>query len=271
MIASTPAPCQPGTILGIIALIVALSGSVYAASSLPNGSVTGAKIKNGSIGLNDLSTAAKKALRGAAGPAGAVGATGAAGAAGAPGTARAFGFVSSAGILNPARSKNLTVTKVTDLGQPGTYCVTPTAAGGVTPASAMPVVTADFTDGNGLDPLAQLNTSGTASGSCPNGWMVMTRATSAASAWPQVPPQAGGLAPHHLAGGHSRPLRVTRPRLATKQPSASAGDGSRAARGAARVASSDVVYDLPAAEPAGARCSPRSCARPGGRPEGPVA
>lgn len=149
---------HPGTVLGIVALIVALSGSVYAATSLPTSSVTSVQIKNGSIQLKDLSPAARRALRGAVGATGARGAAGAAGAAGATGaagSARAFGFVSSTGVLDSARSKNLTVVKRSPAGELGQYCVTPTAASGVTRATAMPIVTADFSDGAGTIHLAQ--------------------------------------------------------------------------------------------------------------------
>lgn len=72
--------------IGYLALFVALGGSSYAAVKLPPNSVgpsqirsnaiTGVEIKNGSIGLADLSSAARRALEGVAGVAGAAGPAG---------------------------------------------------------------------------------------------------------------------------------------------------------------------------------------------------
>ena len=74
----------PATILAMIALFVALAGTATAGTAL----ITGAQIKNGSIGLADMSPKAKAALKGARGPqgpAGRMGPMGAAGLAGAQG------------------------------------------------------------------------------------------------------------------------------------------------------------------------------------------
>jgi hypothetical protein len=65
----------------IIAAIVAALVSATAATAA-SGLITGAQIKNGSIGLVDLSANAKRALKGQRGPAGPPGATGVAGPAG---------------------------------------------------------------------------------------------------------------------------------------------------------------------------------------------
>jgi hypothetical protein len=54
----------PGTVLALIALFVALSGTATAASVAL---ITGAQIKNGSIGLVDLSAGAKRSLKGTRG------------------------------------------------------------------------------------------------------------------------------------------------------------------------------------------------------------
>jgi hypothetical protein len=62
----------------IIAAIVAALVSATAATAA-SGLITGAQIKNGSIGLVDLSANAKRALKGQRGPAGPPGATGVAG------------------------------------------------------------------------------------------------------------------------------------------------------------------------------------------------
>ena len=118
---------HPATVIATGALVVVLSGSVFAATGGSGNLVGTADIQNGAVTLKKISTKAKAALRGAQGPAGAVGlrgatgatgpagtagAAGAAGAAGTAGTARAFGLVSSGGIVNAARSKNITVTKL---------------------------------------------------------------------------------------------------------------------------------------------------------------
>jgi len=159
---------HPGTILGAIALIVALSGSVYAASKA--GGITSAQIQNGTIKLKDISPNARAALRGATG---ATGAPGAAGAAGAAGSARAFGYVSSAGVVDAARSKNITATRLAA----GAYCVTPTAAAGVTRATAFPLVSADVTDGSGTLHVAQFLSLDDPA--CPGGWRIITDSLSA--------------------------------------------------------------------------------------------
>jgi hypothetical protein len=65
----------------IIAAIVAALISATAATAA-SGLITGAQIKNGSIGLVDLSPKAKRALKGQRGPAGPPGATGLQGVAG---------------------------------------------------------------------------------------------------------------------------------------------------------------------------------------------
>jgi hypothetical protein len=65
----------PATVIASIALFVALAGTATAGTAL----ITGAQIKNGTIGLADLSATAKTSLRGLRGPAGSAGANGAAG------------------------------------------------------------------------------------------------------------------------------------------------------------------------------------------------
>jgi hypothetical protein len=66
----------------IIAAVVAAVISATAATAASTGLITGAQIKNGSIGVVDLSAGAKRALKGQRGPAGPPGATGVAGPAG---------------------------------------------------------------------------------------------------------------------------------------------------------------------------------------------
>lgn len=88
-----------------LALFVALGGTSYAVTSLPRGSVgsaqlrtnavTSSKVKDRALGVRDLSPAARKTLRGSAGPGGAAGAQGPAGAA----AIKHFAAVSAAGGL----------------------------------------------------------------------------------------------------------------------------------------------------------------------------
>jgi hypothetical protein len=168
-------PLHPGTILGAVVLVVALAGSVYGASTTGSATIGSAQIKDGSIKLADISPRARKALRGARGPAGlpgvaAAGAAGPAGPPGAPGTARAYGYVSADGTLDPARSKNLTATKLPEV---GIYCVTPTAASGVTRSTAFPVVSADFNGGPALTFFHLAQFFSVAQPGCPNGWQVI--------------------------------------------------------------------------------------------------
>jgi Collagen triple helix repeat (20 copies) len=81
---------NPGTMLGVIAVVFAMGGTAFAATALTgadvkNGSLTGADIKNKSLSTADLSKQAVNALKGKTGPAGANGATGPQGPAGAKG------------------------------------------------------------------------------------------------------------------------------------------------------------------------------------------
>ena len=118
-------------VVSLLALFLGISGSAVAASM-----ITSKQIKDGTIQTRDLSAGARRALKGEAGrvgprgpegPAGAPGATGPTGergptgAAGEPGTARAYGAVSSGGVLDADRSKG--VAAVTHPGS-GTYCIT---------------------------------------------------------------------------------------------------------------------------------------------------
>jgi hypothetical protein len=90
----------PATILAMIALFVALAGTATAGGVL----ITGKQIKNGSVGLADLSSSAKSALKGQRGPVGPMGPQGA------PGPAGALGPV---GGFDPAKLQYITGPKVT--------------------------------------------------------------------------------------------------------------------------------------------------------------
>ncbi len=72
----------PAMVLAMTALLVALAGTAGAASS---GLITGAQIKDRTIGLVDLSGNARDALKGQQGPRGLQGVAGPAGSAGAAG------------------------------------------------------------------------------------------------------------------------------------------------------------------------------------------
>ncbi len=75
-------------VVAFVALCVAMSGTSYGAEAraVVRKMITGAQIKNGSIGIKDLSRSARKSLKGARGATGATGANGAQGATGAAGT-----------------------------------------------------------------------------------------------------------------------------------------------------------------------------------------
>lgn len=60
----------------LIAAVVAAIVSATAATAASTGLITGVQIKNGSVGLIDLSASAKRALKGQRGPAGPAGAQG---------------------------------------------------------------------------------------------------------------------------------------------------------------------------------------------------
>jgi hypothetical protein len=89
---------SPAMVVALVALFVALSGTSYAALTLPrnsvgpeqirNNAVTGPKVKAGSLAASDFKSSERLRLRG---PRGSVGATGAAGPAGQPGPAGAVG------------------------------------------------------------------------------------------------------------------------------------------------------------------------------------
>lgn len=123
-----------------LALVVAMSGTSYAAISVTskhvkNGSLTGVDIKNNSIrsadvsGLSATDFAAGAVPQGPAGrpgpvgPHGAKGDPGAKGDRGAPGSALAYAHVRADATLNPARSTG--VTEVARMGHPpqGAYCL----------------------------------------------------------------------------------------------------------------------------------------------------
>jgi Collagen triple helix repeat (20 copies) len=88
---------SPAIVLSIVAVVLAMSGSAFAARTLitgkdvKDGSLTGADVKNGSLSLADIGKSSRDRLTGAKGDKGATGPQGAAGAQGATGPQGAAG------------------------------------------------------------------------------------------------------------------------------------------------------------------------------------
>jgi hypothetical protein len=150
-------------IVGYIALFVALGGVSYAALKLPANSVRSPQIKNGQVKNADLAHNAVTSTKvkngsllatdfragqlpaGAPGPkgdTGAPGTNGETGPQGVPGTARAYGSISSTGVIDQARSKN--IVSVDHVGGGGLYCLT--LAAGIDPATTSPVAVINTND-----------------------------------------------------------------------------------------------------------------------------
>lgn len=147
-------------------LLVVGGGSAVAASQFGKETIGSRALKNEAVTPSKLSQKSKATLTGpvgpkgstgapgAAGPAGPSGPAGPAGAAGAPGTARAYGETSNnAGALIDARSKNATVRHPAT----GVYCITP--GGGIDPATASLIATADFSNSGTAKTIAQIRSS----------------------------------------------------------------------------------------------------------------
>jgi hypothetical protein len=130
-----------------LALFIALGGSSYAALRLPRnsvgptqiraGAVHSSEVKNGSLRTADLSTSARRALRGAAGPAGAQGP------AGAP-AARFFAAVNGAGALvrgdatSGGHASDATGSYVVGFGQSTSGCAYTATLGGTDGTAVAP-------------------------------------------------------------------------------------------------------------------------------------
>ena len=115
---------SPGTMLGMLALCVALSGTALAAATIGssdviNNSLRGVDVKNKSL--------TKKDFRGSVrGPRGLQGPRGATGPAGADGSSVAYAHVTMSGanpVLDAARSKNITAVTRTVQNDDGFFCV----------------------------------------------------------------------------------------------------------------------------------------------------
>jgi hypothetical protein len=122
MLATVRTRLTYANLMATFAVFIALGGSSYAALT-----ITGKNVKDNSLTTKDIKNKSllKKDFKSGQLPAGARGATGQSGASGAngrdgsAGTARAYGLVSGAGVLDPAVRKNATVTKTST----GLYCI----------------------------------------------------------------------------------------------------------------------------------------------------
>jgi len=163
--------------VALIAMFVALGGTSYAAititgKNVKNSSLSGADIKNGSLRgtdvrnrsltSRDLSAGTISSLRGKSGPGGP------AGPAGRAGSAQAYGFVTSAGAVDTARSRGITASRLTT----AVYCVN---APGVSNTSRVPVVTVARDSLTGTQRNIQYLTGALTQPGCPNGWAFLTK------------------------------------------------------------------------------------------------
>ena len=120
---------SPALVISIVALLVAMGGTGYAAFKLPKNSVgskqiksnavTSSKVKNRSLLSADFK--AGQIPAGAPGPKGDPGAKGDTGNTGAAGSAFAFAHVNSDGTLDTANSSGVTASSSTVM---GVYCLT---------------------------------------------------------------------------------------------------------------------------------------------------
>ena len=130
-------------VVAALALAVGAAGSAGAAAL-----ITGKSIKNGSIGLKDLSKKARVKLmrghtgpQGLQGPPGTQGLPGAPGQPGAPGSARAYARVDDSGGLDSNRSKGFTGITRPD---PGLTCLTLDPATGIDKTKTAWSATVDY-------------------------------------------------------------------------------------------------------------------------------
>ena len=102
---------SPGTVLALIAIVLACGGSAFAGSQ-----ITGRQIKDKSIELKDLSKSARKALRGNRGPRGIAGPTGPQGPPGLQGLQGQRGAIGPTGPTGPAGPTGAQGTSIFDGG-----------------------------------------------------------------------------------------------------------------------------------------------------------
>jgi hypothetical protein len=134
---------SPALVVSILALVVALGGTGYAAFRLPARSVGTAQLKDGAVTAHKVRARTLLARNFAPGqlPRGPAGPPGRPGAPGLAGSARAFGVVRAAGTVVPSRSKGIVA-----LSHPavGVYCLTLPSS--LNPASTTIVATPDEAD-----------------------------------------------------------------------------------------------------------------------------
>lgn len=92
---------SPAIVISVIALIVAMGGTGYAAVSLPKNSVGTAQLRNGAVTKQKIARKTLGAFKGAGGPAGATGNTGATGPAGQQGATGPAGQAGATGVAGP--------------------------------------------------------------------------------------------------------------------------------------------------------------------------
>jgi hypothetical protein len=174
---------SPALVVSVVALVVALGGTSYAAFSLPTNSVGTKQLRKGAVSANKIARGAITSFdvkrgsllaadfkagqlptgtRGPKGDPGPQGPKGDPGRDGAPGTARAFGTVAHDGSLL-ADSRNLTSKRVAL----GRYCVKPDPSTGIDVNTTAPIVT-----GNEAEPVVAAVVTG--SGFCPDSWLIST-------------------------------------------------------------------------------------------------
>ena len=175
-------------VVATVALVVAATGTAVAATAvngdklIKSGTLSGNRLRNDTVSGKQIkeSTLAKvPAAKAADSAASAVHATTADTAsvastiAGTPLTgitARAYAFVSSTGVLDTSRSKN--IASVTPKGG-GKYCVTPSSNSGIDPTKEFPVVIADEDPTSGPTDkfhAAEIDSSA----NCNGGWPILT-------------------------------------------------------------------------------------------------
>ncbi len=140
-------------VVATLALVFAMSGGALAAKHYMINS-TGQinpkvlkKLKGNSGRTGSQGAAGAIGATGKEGPAGKDGNPGLEGSPGKPGSARAFGAISSNGVLDTARSKNIESVK---LESAGIYCIKLSAAAGTDSNSTAPVATPDAGGADGF-------------------------------------------------------------------------------------------------------------------------
>lgn len=174
-------------IIATLALLFAMSGGALAAkhyliNSTKQINPSVLKKLKGKTGSTGRSGGA--GVSGAAGVSGSPGPAGSPGAPGANGTARAYGVIKSDGTVVAAKSKGLTAFKL----NPGSYCVTPTAASGIDPSTVQAIAESDATESATEASIVVTAGAATKEVSCPGGWAFIT-----------MNPKAGAFLPANAA------------------------------------------------------------------------